>query len=113
MRLTGMMAERCHPHNPLLVRMIASCYHTDMGQILIRNLDDRIIETLKRRAEAAGRSMEAEAREALQRDTGAAKPDRRAVIARMQAEFERIRVPGTVLPDSLELLRESRDIDAR
>jgi len=84
-----------------------------MGQIIIRNLDDRIIETLKRRAEAAGRSMEAEAREALQRDTDAVKPDRRAVIARMQAEFERLRVPGTTMPDSLELLRESRDIDAR
>jgi antitoxin FitA len=84
-----------------------------MGQILIRNLDDRIIETLKRRAEAAGRSMEAEARDVLQRDVSVAVSNRRAVIARMQAEFERLRVPGTTLPDSLELLREGRDIDAR
>jgi plasmid stability protein len=84
-----------------------------MGQILIRNLDDRIIETLKRRAEAAGRSMEAEAREALSQliqDPGAR---RKAAIAAMRAEFERCRVPGTVMPDSLELVRESRDIDAR
>jgi hypothetical protein len=38
---------------------------------------------------------------------------RLAAIAAMQAEFQRSRVPGTVLPDSLELLREGRDHDAR
>jgi outer membrane protein TolC len=43
-----------------------------------------------------------------------ARAERRlAAIAAMRAEFERSRVPGTTLPDSLELLRESRDIDAR
>jgi plasmid stability protein len=83
-----------------------------MGQILIRNLDDRVIAALKRRAAAAGRSMEAEARAVLTRDTGATTPDRRTVIARMQAEFDRLRVPGSAMPDSLELLRESRDNDA-
>jgi plasmid stability protein len=84
-----------------------------MGQILIRNLDDRIIETLKRRAEAAGRSMEAEAREALSQLVQDPLARRAAAIAAMQTEFERSRVPGTVMPDSLELLREGRDRDAR
>lgn len=84
-----------------------------MGQIIIRNLDDRIIETLKRRAEAAGRSMEAEAREILGRVADDRTERRLAAIARMQAEFQRSRIPGTELPDSLELLRESRDHDAR
>ena len=84
-----------------------------MGQIIIRNLDDRIIETLKRRAQAAGRSMEAEAREVLARLADDPAERRLAAIAAMQAEFERSRIPGTTLPDSLELLRESRDIDAR
>jgi len=40
-----------------------------MGQLLLRNVDDRLIDTLKRRAAAAGRSMEAEARDALARGT--------------------------------------------
>lgn len=84
-----------------------------MGQIIIRNLDDRIIETLKRRAEAAGRSMEAEAREALTQFVEDPAAARLALIARMQAAFANSRVPGTTMPDSLELLRESRDIDAR
>lgn len=93
--------------------MIASCYHPRVGQIIIRNLDDRIIETLKRRAEAAGRSMEAEAREALTQFVDDPAAARLALIARMQAAFASARVPGTTMPDSLELLRESRDIDAR
>ena len=36
-----------------------------MGQILIRNLDDAVIEALRRRAAASGVSTEEEARRAL------------------------------------------------
>jgi plasmid stability protein len=36
-----------------------------MGQILIRNLDDAVIEALRRRAAVAGTSAEEEARRAL------------------------------------------------
>jgi plasmid stability protein len=36
-----------------------------MGQVLVRNLDDRVIETLKLKAEIKGRSLEQELRELL------------------------------------------------
>jgi len=35
-----------------------------MGQVLVRNLDDRVIESLKTKAELKGRSLEQELREA-------------------------------------------------
>ena len=36
-----------------------------MGQVLVRNLDDRVIESLKTKAELKGRSLEQELREVL------------------------------------------------
>jgi plasmid stability protein len=36
-----------------------------MSQILVRNLDDAVVQALKRRAKAEGRSLEAEARAIL------------------------------------------------
>ena len=80
-----------------------------MGQILIRNLDDRIIETLKRRAEAAGRSMEAEAREALRRGTRLTADERLALAAEMQAITNSWRQDGEHWPDSTALIRADRD----
>jgi plasmid stability protein len=36
-----------------------------MGQVLVRNLDDRVIESLKTKAELKGHSLEQELREVL------------------------------------------------
>jgi len=36
-----------------------------MGQVLVRNLDDRVIESLRTKAELNGRSLEQELREVL------------------------------------------------
>ena len=36
-----------------------------MGQVLVRNLDDRVIESLKTKAELKGRSLEQELRDVL------------------------------------------------
>ena len=36
-----------------------------MGQVLVRNLDDRVIESLKTKAELNGRSLEQELRDIL------------------------------------------------
>lgn len=80
-----------------------------MGQIIIRNLDDRIIETLKRRAEAAGRSMEAEAREALRRGTRLTADERVALIHEMRAIVASWRPVGEPWPDTAAMLREDRD----
>ena len=36
-----------------------------MGQVLVRNLDDRVIESLRTKAELKGQSLEQELREVL------------------------------------------------
>ncbi len=79
-----------------------------MGQVVIRNIDDGVIETLKARAAAMNKSLEQSLREIL---TAAAKPNR----AELLAEVERIRAmtpprqPGKRYPTAEQLVRESRD----
>ena len=51
-----------------------------MGEILVRNLDDSVIERLKARALKAGKSLEQSVREIL---TAAAKPSREEILAEM------------------------------
>lgn len=47
--------------------MIADRYHICMGQLLIRNLDDRTIERYRSLARLSGRSLEGEVRKLLNR----------------------------------------------
>ncbi len=79
-----------------------------MGQVLVRNLEDEVVETFRRRAEAGGRSLEQELREVLRsaaRPTGAELAVAAAEIARMTpVEVQR----GS---DSLDLLRDDRGRD--
>jgi plasmid stability protein len=79
-----------------------------MAQILVRNLDDAVLDALRRLAAASGTSTEEQARRALARAFGL---DRGAAAERL-ADIRRSigRVPG---PTSLELLREDRDRDER
>jgi len=75
-----------------------------MGQVLIRGVDDVVLQSLKERATEHGRSLEAELRVVL---TEAARPSRAALIK----ELEEIRamtpnVPGPLAED---LVREGRD----
>jgi plasmid stability protein len=79
-----------------------------MGQIVVRNLDDAVIEALRRLAAANGTSTEEQARRALARAVGL---DRAAAIERLAEIRRRIgRLPG---PTSLELLRQDRGRDER
>jgi plasmid stability protein len=79
-----------------------------MGQVVIRNIDDRVIERLRERAVANRKSLEQSLRELL---TEAARPSR----AELVAELERIRAmapprkPGVVYPSAEQLVREDRD----
>ena len=75
-----------------------------MGQILVRNLDDDVIERLKQRAKLANLSLEQQVRDILRE---AAKPDRQALLA----EMDRIRATtrGRVTRDSTDVIREERD----
>jgi plasmid stability protein len=77
-----------------------------MGQILVRNLDDAVIDALRRLAAASGTSTEEQARRALARAVGL---DRAAAVERFAEIRRRIgKLPG---PTSLELLREDRARD--
>jgi plasmid stability protein len=56
-----------------------------MGQVLIRNVDDRIIESLKIKAELKGHSLEHELRDILRRAAGPTVEERLAMIDRVTA----------------------------
>jgi antitoxin FitA len=79
-----------------------------MGQVVIRNLDDGVIERLKTKAAARHQSLEQSLRDLL---VEAAKPSR----AELLAEVERIRAmtpprkPGVNYPTAEEMIREDRD----
>jgi antitoxin FitA len=85
-----------------------SCMVVKMGQVVIRNIDDRVIERLKARAVAQRKSLEQSLRELL---AEAAKPNR----AELLAELERIRAmtprhrDNVVYPTAEQLIREDRD----
>lgn len=75
-----------------------------MGQLLVRNLDDGVVERLKRQAEARKISLEQFLREVLAQAAG---PTR----AEMLAEADRIRAmtPKRLTDDSTDLIRADRD----
>jgi antitoxin FitA len=60
-----------------------------MGQVLIRNLDDHVVEALKLRAELKGRSLEQELREILKQAAGPTTEERLAMIDRVAAMQKR------------------------
>ena len=75
-----------------------------MAEVILRDLDDRVVETLRRRADARGVSLEQELREIVEQ---AAKPSR----AERVAAIDRIRemTPRRLETDSADLIREDRD----
>lgn len=71
-----------------------------MAQIIVRNLDDSVVEKLKRRAALAGRSLEAEVRLLL--------------TSSVEYDFNRLRelrarYGGQTFDDTTELIREDRE----
>jgi plasmid stability protein len=80
-----------------------------LGQILVRNLDDDIIETLKARALERGTSLEQVARDALAQ--AARQTERADWIAEMDAlRAQTVADPGW---DSAREIRKARDDLAR
>ena len=86
--------------------MIAFCYHRVMGNILIRNLDDHVIAAWKKRADANGRSLQAELHAELSQAVKSLRKsealDRFTRIA-ASSRSERLGC------ESWELIREDRD----
>jgi len=76
-----------------------------MAQVLVRGLDDTVIERLKQRAESHHRSLEAELREILEQVS--LQVD--VATARDLADRIRHRLEGRPHSDSAELIREDRE----
>jgi plasmid stability protein len=76
-----------------------------MGQLIVRGLDDRLIQTLKQRAARAGRSAEAEHRLILEQALRPETETFAAAAARLRA-----RTPPQST-DSSDLIRLDRDRD--
>ena len=76
-----------------------------MGNLTIRDLDDRVIERLKAQAKARHRSLEDEIRYVLTRQVG-----RRVRVAAFRERTLQIAgmTTGTPQTDSVRLLREDR-----
>ena len=76
-----------------------------MGQLIVRGLDDRLIQALKQRAARAGRAAEAEHRAILEQALRGETETFAEAAARMRARSP----PQTT--DSTDLIRQDRDRD--
>jgi plasmid stability protein len=78
-----------------------------MAQILVRDLDEGIVERLKRRAKDDGRSLQSEVRSILEQ--AALEPKVDMETARKICEEFRRRFKGRKFPDTVKLIREDRE----
>jgi plasmid stability protein len=75
-----------------------------MSQILVRNLDEAVVERLKSRARAHGRSLQAEVKDILEQSAKNDIAEARKLVDRVRRSFE-----GRKFNDSSELVREDRN----
>ena len=75
-----------------------------MGQVLVRNVDDRTIERLRLRAELKGHSLEQELREIIKQAAGPTVEERLAMIDRVRAMQKK---PSKLLSE--DVIRKLRD----
>ncbi|MDF0489365.1 hypothetical protein PX554_14605 [Sphingomonas sp. H39-1-10] len=80
-----------------------------MGQVLIRNLDDGLLEDFRRAAKDGGRSLEAELRDALQRSRPARKRLSKEELVALSHRMRASTPPGVGSIDSTDIIREARD----
>jgi plasmid stability protein len=78
-----------------------------MAQILVRNLDKKIVESLKKQAREDGRSLQSEVKFILEKAALEPKVD----MERVRKIFEefRKRFKGRKFSDSVDLIREDRN----
>ncbi|HEY1638842.1 MAG TPA: hypothetical protein VGF62_09975 [Rhizomicrobium sp.] len=77
-----------------------------MGQLLVRNVSDRIVAALKKRAKKSGRSAEAEHRAILENALTRSPDDFWKEADRIRNELKE---SGHTFADSTELIRHDRD----
>jgi antitoxin FitA len=75
-----------------------------MAQVIVRNLDDDVVGSLKFKAELHGHSLEQELREILKRAAELTVEEKLALVDRIRAKQKR-----PLEDDSADLIREDRD----
>lgn len=76
-----------------------------MPQILVRQLDNKVVDRLKKRAKEHGRSLQSEVKTILEE----AVPDYETAWKRIEGFRKRLRRSGRTFTDSATLIREDRD----
>ncbi len=80
-----------------------------MAQILVRQIDDADLETLRARARAQKTSVEALARAAIRTAAKLTGEERRALVREMRESSRRAQIPGMPQTLGVDLIREARD----
>lgn len=75
-----------------------------MAQVIVRNLDEQVVSSLKIKAELHGHSLEQELREILKRAAELTPDEKLALVDRIRAM-----TPKRLEDDSADLIREDRD----
>jgi plasmid stability protein len=75
-----------------------------MAQVLVRQLDDKIVDRLKKRAKEHGRSLQSEVKTILED----AVPDYEGAWKRIEDMQKRLKKSGRMFSDSAVLIREDR-----
>jgi antitoxin FitA len=75
-----------------------------MAQVIVRNLDEQVVSSLKIKAELHGHSLEQELREILKRTAELSSEEKLALADRIAAL-----TPRPLQTDSSDLIREDRD----
>jgi plasmid stability protein len=75
-----------------------------MAQVIVRNLDEQVVSSLKTKAELHGHSLEQELREILKRAAKLTSEEKLALVDRIRAM-----TPKRLEDDSADLIREDRD----
>ena len=76
-----------------------------MAQVLVRQLDGKVVERLKKRAKEHGRSLQSEVKTILEE----AVPDYEGAWKRIERFQKRLKQSGRKFSDSAALIREDRD----
>ena len=76
-----------------------------MAQVLVRQLDHKVVDRLKNRAKEHGRSLQSEVKTILEQ----AVPDYEAAWKRIEGFRKRLKKSGRKFSDSADLIREPRD----
>jgi plasmid stability protein len=77
-----------------------------MAQILVRNLNQKVVKRLKKLAKAEGRSLQSELKIIIERAAHEPRVDSETALKRIKEIRQRFK--GRAFPDTVSLIREDR-----